>query len=330
MNNTAIKAPEPPPKVVKQAIHWMLRLRNHGDSPTLVQQCETWRAAHHDHEMAWQRVQTLSQELNANLRTVPGASVAFEVLENSSQRLGRRQALKMLSGIVMLGSAAWLGKDLALLDPWTSDFATATGERRSFPLPDGSRLELNTHSAANLAFTTQQRLIELKHGEIMLTCGTDTHAGVTRPLLVRSQHGLFEGIEGRFVVRQDPDCTRISVSQGRVALHLPTGPRLIEAGQALRVSGTTITPLLQQNMDAGAWTEGLIVTRNMHLGDFLKELGRYRNGFLSCADEVADLHLSGVFRLDDPEKLLKILPQTLPIKVHYRTRWWVRLERAVV
>jgi ferric-dicitrate binding protein FerR (iron transport regulator) len=50
---------------------------------------------------------------------------------------------------------------------------------------------------------------------------------------------------------------------------------------------------------------------------------------LSCTAQVADLRLSGVFRLDDTDKLLAILPQTLPVQLRYRTRWWVTLERAV-
>jgi ferric-dicitrate binding protein FerR (iron transport regulator) len=41
------------------------------------------------------------------------------------------------------------------------------------------------------------------------------------------------------------------------------------------------------------------------------------------------LRLSGVFRLEDTDKLLAILPQTLPVQLRYRTRWWVTLERVV-
>ncbi|MCY1180301.1 Protein FecR [compost metagenome] len=136
------------------------------------------------------------------------------------------------------------------------------------------------------------------------------------------------------MVRQEHDCTRVSVSEGRVAIHSPGQPdsnglQWIHAGQAFKVTRTAASPLLVQNMDAGAWAEGLIVTRNMRLGDFLAEVARYRTGFLSCADDVAGLQLSGVFRLDDTDKLLQILTQTLPVKLHSRTRWWVRIERFV-
>lgn len=90
--------------VVKQAINWMLRLRNNAGNPRLMQQCDTWRAAHHEHELAWQRVQSLQQELHSNLRAVPGAQVAFDTLENSAQRLGRRQALKLLGGVMLVAA----------------------------------------------------------------------------------------------------------------------------------------------------------------------------------------------------------------------------------
>jgi len=200
----------PDPQVVKQAISWMLRLRNNRANRRLQAQCEDWREAHHDHELAWQRVQALQQELSGQLAAVPGARLT---LENSAQGLGRRQALKLLSGVMLVSSAAWISRDLIGWQRWTSDLATATGERRSVQLPDGTRLQLNTDSAVDLDFNPQQRLITLVRGEILVTCGV-----ASAPLLVKTRHGLLEGIDGRFAVRQDSDCTRLSVISGNVAI----------------------------------------------------------------------------------------------------------------
>ena len=330
VDNSALnRRGEPHQQVVKQAIHWLLRLRNNATNSRLRQQCDVWRAEHHEHELAWQRVQSLQAELSSNLRAVPGAQVAFNTLENSAQGLGRRQALKLLSGALLMGSAAWLGKDVVGWQQWTADFATATGERRGFQLPDGTRLELNTASAVDLDYSAQQRLIKLTRGEIVVTCGEG--GSFDRPLQVQSRHGLFESVAARFIVRQDADCTRLSVTGGMVAIHSPLTanglPTQVQAGQSYLINRSRVQLAPPPDMDAGAWVDGLIVTRNMRLGDFINEVGRYRPGYLTCAADIANLRLSGVFRLEDTDRLLAILPQTLPVQLRYRTRWWVALER---
>lgn len=311
---------QPGATAVKQAIQWMLRLRESGHDPALQQECKQWRTAHHEHEQAWQRVIHLHQDLD--LRAVPGAGLALQTLETSQRRLHRRQALKLLGGAAMVGTAAWVGKDLDTVNAWTSDYATGTGERRSFTLPDGSLMQLNTRSAVDLAFNDQQRMVRLKQGELMIACNPQ------RSLLVETRDGLLEGFEGRFVVRQDSDCTQVSISHGRVAIHRPGNGQLqwIESGQNWRLDALGTHRLEQLEMDAMAWAEGLIVTRDMRLFDFLAQVSRYRHGYLGCSDDIADLRLSGVFRLEDPEQLLQLLPRTLPVRLRQRTRWWVRVE----
>jgi transmembrane sensor len=303
----------------------MLSLRENGNDPSLAQQCEHWRNAAPEHELAWQRVIGLHRDLD--LRAIPGAGVALQTLETSQRRLHRRQALKLLGGVALVGSASWLAKDLESVSAWTSDYATATGERRSVHLPDGSLLQLNTRSAVDLAFTEQQRLIHLKQGELMLSCSETSHQG--RPLLVQTRDALVEGFAGGFVVRQDEDCTRVSVTQGKVAVHHPGNGTLqwIDNGQDWRVDASGAQRLEHVAMDAAAWSEGLIVTRDIRLVDFLTQVSRYRHGFLTCDADIADLRLSGVFRLEDPDQLLQLLPQTLPVRLRQRTRWWIRLER---
>ncbi|SPO58562.1 FecR domain-containing protein [Pseudomonas inefficax] len=311
-------AAQPGATAVKQAIQWMLRLRESGHDPALQQECRQWRTAHYEHEQAWQRVIHLHQDLD--LRAIPGAGLALQTLETSQRRLHRRQALKLLGGAAMVGTAAWVGKDLDTVNVWTSDYATGTGERRSFTLPDGSLMQLNTRSAVDLAFNDQQRMVRLKQGELMIACNPQ------RSLLVETRDALLEGFEGRFVVRQDSDCTQVSVSHGRVAIHRPGQLQWIESGQNWRLDALGKHRLEQVAMDAMAWTEGLIVTRDMRLFDFLAQVSRYRHGYLGCSDDIADLRLSGVFRLEDPEQLLQLLPRTLPVRLRQRTRWWVRVE----
>ncbi|MCY1520832.1 Protein FecR [compost metagenome] len=317
--STQSKAAGPDEQVVRQAIHWMMRLRGNGDAE-LHGACEHWRGLSAEHELAWQRVQQLDRELGMGLKALPGAGL---VLDNASQRLRRRQALKLLSGVAVGGAALWLTRDITPWERLTADLATATGERRSLDLADGTRLQLNTDSAVDIRFDAQQRLIELRRGEILVSSPAQ---GL--PLRVRTDHGLLEARGSRFVLRQGKAASRISVLQGSVALSPASGlsRQVAEAGQNFDLSREGVLAVPQLDMEAGAWTDGLIVTRDMRLADFLAEVSRYRNGRLACAESIRDLRLSGVFRLDDTDKLLALLPRTLPVQLHYRTRWWVTVD----
>ena len=77
---------------------------------------------------------------------------------------------------------------------------------------------------------------------------------------------------------------------------------------------------------ADAWTQGMLTVIEWRLADFVSELRRYRPGVLRCADAVADLRLSGAFRVDDTDTLLENLGASLPVKVRYLTRYWVSIE----
>ncbi|MNZ27561.1 fec operon regulator FecR [compost metagenome] len=317
--STQSKAAGPDEQVVRQAIHWMMRLRGNGDAE-LHGACEHWRGLSAEHELAWQRVQQLDRELGQGLKALPGAGL---VLDNASQRLRRRQALKLLSGVAVGGAALWLTRDITPWERLTADLATATGERRSLDLADGTRLQLNTDSAVDIRFDAKQRLIELRRGEILVS-----NPAQGLPLRVRTDHGLLEARGSRFVLRQGKSASRISVLQGSVALSPASGlsRQVAEAGQNFDLSREGVLAVPQLDMEAGAWTDGLIVTRDMRLADFLAEVSRYRNGRLACAESIRDLRLSGVFRLDDTDKLLALLPRTLPVQLHYRTRWWVTVD----
>lgn len=81
-------------------------------------------------------------------------------------------------------------------------------------------------------------------------------------------------------------------------------------------------------MEGAAWVEGAIVGKNMRLASLLTELSRYRRGRISCAPEVADLRVSGTYHVDDTDRALAFLVQTLPIRVRYWTRYWVTVGPA--
>ena len=101
-----------------------------------------------------------------------------------------------------------------------------------------------------------------------------------------------------------------------------TAMRVIAAGQAARFTDIRVdapSPVTDADI---AWLDGMLVAANMRLADFLAEIDRYRPGRLRCDPAVADLRVSGTFPLADTDRILDALRGTLPVRIHFLTRYW--------
>ena len=77
---------------------------------------------------------------------------------------------------------------------------------------------------------------------------------------------------------------------------------------------------------APAWLRGQLVAERLRLADFLDQVGRYRRGVIRCDPRVADLIVSGVYALDDTDRILASLARALPLRVSRYTAYWVVVE----
>lgn len=300
--------------ILAQAVDWYVRLHDSAVSDTTRSEWQAWLAADPQHAQAWGRIEQLQQRLGQ-----APAGVATVTLEQARQQ--RRQALKMFAVLLGAGVVGWQGYRAS---PWSVDYATRVGERRQLTLADGSRLDLNTDTRVDIRFDAGQRLIHLRHGEILVETAKDS-----RPLSVQTDQGRILALGTRFVVRQDDGTTRVTVEAHAVEVR----PRLatqqvvrVDAGQTVSVAADAVGPLQPAPAQASSWTQGMLVAVDWRLQDVLAELSRYRPGYLGCAPEVADLRLSGAFTLDDSDAVLANLEDSLPVQARRLTRYWVRLE----
>lgn len=287
---------------------------------------QAWHDARAEHRWAWQRVEQLRQCLQG----VPGPLVA-QTLHLAGDRAGkeRRAVLKGLALLVAGGGALALG---ARTEPWralTAGYRTGTGERRDVRLADGSLLQLNTDTAADVLFGADERLVRLHRGEIMITTAADT-AG--RPFRVEVAEGRVQPLGTRFLVRRDaPGSTLVAVQESAVAISpraAQRGPVLLQAGWQARFDALGVAPQIMADDSLVAWRDGMLVVSDWRLDDFLAELGRYRPGWLSCDERVAGFRVSGAFPLDDTDRALAALTESFPVSLRARTRYWVRVEPA--
>lgn len=316
---------DPTSAAVDQAIAWMVRLQSGEARAQDWDEWKSWQSAAPDHAQAWERIQAIQGRL-AGLPT--GAS--SHTFEHARRDVSRRRAMQLLGVAGAVGVGGWLGlpvwNDVGLL----ADLRTATGERRRHVLADGSTLWLDTDSAVDVAFDENERRLTLRRGRMLITTGEDSGAKRYRPLTVHTREGSARALGTRFSVRREGAVTEVAVMEHAVELRGPKAEAnapatVLRAGQRAAMDDSGIGAILAGDADADAWTDGLLVARDMRLDEFAAALGRYRHGHLGCDPKVAEMRVSGVFPLQDTEAALALLTRTRPVRTRALTRYWVTL-----
>ncbi|WP_339479794.1 FecR domain-containing protein [Pseudomonas fluorescens] len=315
------------PAIVEQAIQWQVRLRfNQADEQT-QRTFEHWLQERPEHVLAWQRVETLGDELTG----VP-AQLARQTLDGTHHGLRRRESLKLLGILATVGTAAWLGRDYTPVPAMLAQQRSSTGEQRRFQLDDGSLIQLNSDSAVDSDFDAQRRLLILRRGEIIVNVGADQHSPQARPFWVQSRDGIMRAHSSRFLARELDDGTLVAAKEGSVTVFpgssQTSASRSVQAGHQLLFTSNGVQMFRDKGLDLWSWGDGVISARNMRLSDFIGELSRYRSGVLRCAEEVADRRVSGTFQLADNDQVLALIAQSLHLHIDYRTRYWVTVTAA--
>jgi transmembrane sensor len=313
------------PRIVEQAVHWLVTLQSGVATPEEQQACAHWRQHHPDHERAWQRLSGLGQDVRSGAAGM-SAFAARQTLRGAGRT--RRIVLKSVAGFAATGWGMWMAREQTPWQVWVADHHAATGERRTVVLADGTQLVLGSQSAVDVQFDDQQRLVVLRTGNVMVTTGKDP---AKRPLVVVTGSGSIRPIGTRFTVRYEPhilrDVTRVAVIEGavNVSVRARDATLLLRAGQQTSFTSDMIDAPVSLQAGAVAWVDGMLVAERMRLSDFVVELGRYRPGLLRCDPAVADMLVSGAFPLDAPESVLAMLQEILPVQVRYMTRYWATI-----
>ncbi|MEG3002846.1 MAG: FecR domain-containing protein [Comamonas sp.] len=320
--------------VAEAAADWFTRL---GGGATAAEQArwQRWHDAHADHARAWQHLQSITGAL-PGLNT---GGLGYRTLHGAPRSAARRQLLSVLAGVGTVAGTGWLATRTPQWQQMAADYRSGTGERQHHLLPDGTALLLGTRSAVVLHFTDTERRVRLLQGEALFTTGHPAGEMGARPFIIETAEGHVRALGTRFTVRQNDGATQVAVFEGAVELHPAdappgTAPLRLDAGQAASLERLRALPPTTAGERELAWSQGQLWVDNQRLDDFLADLGRYRSGWLRVDPEVAGLRFSGVFPLGaasgqaDADTVLAMLPNSLPVQVRWRTRWWVVVEAA--
>ncbi|MGH8384699.1 MAG: FecR domain-containing protein [Pseudomonas sp.] len=312
------------PAVLEEAAEWLMRLSEGALSEHERARWQQWRSSSAEHEYAWRRAENLLSKLGG----LP-PELAIPSLDRPANPQ-RRAMLARLAALLAVAPAGWLGWQLNERQGWTADYHSPIGSRRQLTLTDGSQLTLNTDTSIDVMFDRMQRLIRVRKGEILIQTAPDVQVPA-RPFRVSTEQGVMQALGTRFSVREDAGTTRLAVLDGRVQIELyqqpQATPMILTAGQQTEFTASTIGPLAHADNALTAWTQGMLVADGMPLGDFAKELARYRHGLVRCDPAVARIRISGAFPLDDSRRALGMLALTYPVKVTtHLGGFWVTLS----
>ena len=316
---------------LQQAAEWFALLCAETATDSERAAWRLWFEQSERHRRAWQLIEAAGRRFEP-LQANGNRKLATETLTAlRGRRIGRRRALNLLALVAgggMAAAGAWRYTALpTLTSNLTADYRTGTGELRDIVLSDGTRLWLNTASAVNSDYRPAQRRLQLIAGEILIETGHDETAA--RPFVVDTAHGRLRALGTRFSVREYDDSTGVSVYDGAVEISHAGGAQVIEAGRQVRFTRAAVSASTAADPARQAWSGGVLLADDIALRDLLEELGRYRNGFIRVAPEVADLRVMGAFPLRDSERALAMLADALTVRVRRVLPWWISVEPRV-
>ncbi len=198
-------------------------------------------------------------------------------------------------------------------------YATAVGGFQRFPLADGSRVDLNTNSRLDVAYTKAVRRLDLERGEAFFKVAKNP----ARPFVVHAGAWRVTAVGTAFTVKLRGGDIDVVVTEGRVRIDPPaTGgasarPIFASAGQAATATGAApiVRPLSAAAIDmALSWRDGLLIFEGRPLGEVAAEFNRYNQVQLVVDPSATGVIVDGSFRATNVEGFLRLLRQGFDVE----------------
>lgn len=308
-------------RILVEAADWLVQLHSGEASDEDRIACEQWRQSSQENARAWQHAEMLMNKLG-----MPPLALARPALRAKPAK--RRTVLSLLA-ISAAGALIWGITDKRRINSLMADHRTGKGEIRSLQLADGTHIDLNANTVIDIRFDTQQRLIRLHEGEILIQTAKDTLAA-PRPFFVETQNGKLKALGTHFNVRRDRQQTYLNVFEGAVRVTPKNNPhaQIIVTGHwQTSFTDNDVTPVTRAQDSVIAWKNQMLVVDNRPLSDVVSALSDYHTGYIHYDASIAPLPLSGAFPLNDIDLALSMITATYPVTA--TKRWnnlWITLQ----
>jgi transmembrane sensor len=333
----------PPRDIDDDALDWFVRRTGGGFDARDEAAFQAWlkadtarRSAYERRQAVWAALDRLPANgldiLRANLADDLAAETVFSALARPASPARRRFLVPAFSAAAMAvvtggaGLVAW--KHRQAQPVFAQSFGTPRGQQLEVPLPDGSRLRLDTATRVEVAYYRQRREVRLPQGQAVFSVQGDA----ARPFQVLAGPLRITVVGTRFSVRHTPgmagdDGVRVAVEAGRVKVErIAPGasngatdpPILLSAGQQIASDALGVLEPVAPLSAAGIapWRDNRVSFDNTRLAQVLAELERYGDTRLVVRDPaVAGLRITGTFNPARLDSFARLLPQAAPVRL---------------
>lgn len=215
--------------------------------------------------------------------------------------------------LVLGAGYLWLG---GMTTSTAVALATLAGEQRTETLEDGSQVVLNSGTAMQAVYSGKGREIDLLQGEAQFEVRRD----VARPFVVHSGPVRVAALGTRFQVRRSAAETRVTLLEGSVEVALGEQRFRLSPGQRAHMSQDGVLSISRVDREVvEGWLEGWLRFRGTPLSEVVAEANRYPGPKLRLGSpELADIELSGNFRVGESASIANAARLILPIDVDNR------------
>lgn len=336
----------------EQAAAWHERVSRNGASEEERCELESWLAQSPAHRLAYEEV----AQTWARLQSLASDPQILELRHEAALRLTRGASAKHRPWKLAAAAAVLLSLALTLVNtlPQSSDrsvltslvaalqghkatnYATATGERLTVNLEDGSQITLDTQSTLAVEYTSTERRVRLTRGQALFEVAKDR----LRPFVVDAHHRRLVALGTAFDVRIEGAQVKVTMVEGTVRVERVPAPMAAatpdspgrgkqSVGPSAATAIATITAgeqliAVEGHQDSvrpadaersTSWRHGQIIFDDTRLADAIAELNRYSLTQLQLQDAaLADLRLSGAFATGRPQLFLEALTSYFPIE----------------
>lgn len=328
--------------VRQQAVYWLVRL-NAGDlTDQETLEFANWLSADYTHSHALADAEQLFQDMtivakinaiSSDDNNMRASSVAMYPLKPKGHKRNRIQSLYQqplfaVAATILLVALFNVSFTSRWLDDLRSDYYTGVGEQQEIVLKDGSRVLMDTDTALRFINGQERREVVLLRGQARFDVAPDAQ----RPFEVTSVDLTVRALGTVFnVQRLANDGVQVAVQEHAVMVkdNINAESQMVAKGQMLvfRVGQSLSRPQVANLDQVTSWQNHYLTINDRPLSELITELERYRSERIILAgDGLASMRVTGVFSLNDPDKVLATVCGVLNLKQINVGSWLIVLH----